>query len=330
MVVKDMKQISKERVEEVFKSFSGKKIAVIGDVMLDRYFWGSVSRISPEAPVPVIDVDKESFHLGGAANVASNLRSLGMKTILCGVIGQDNSGEKFKNICSDNGIETSGLFEDESRPTTVKTRIIGNNQQMIRLDREIRDSINNIGEKFILKTLRNDGDLAGIIFGDYNKGAISDALIREVTKFAIDHNIPVFVDPKHDNFFDYQDVTVFKPNKKEAATALGMELKDDKSINEAGQKLIKELDCKYVLLTLGSLGMRLFDQEGNISSVDTKARQIADVSGAGDTVIATLAACMAGGAEVKEAATIANIAAGYVCGEPGIVSVTKENILEYP
>jgi rfaE bifunctional protein kinase chain/domain len=324
-----MKNLNKTRVKEIFKNFAGKKIAVIGDIMLDRYFWGSVTRVSPEAPVPVIDLEHETFHLGGAANVASNLNSLGIKSILCGIIGDDNSAEMFEQICKERGIDPSGLYKDSNRPTTVKTRIIGNNQQIVRLDREVRDSINSEGEKHILKTLAENSDIEGIIFGDYDKGAVSHKLISDVLKYAKSNNIAVYVDPKFDNFFVYKGVTAFKPNKKEAAQALKVDIKTEEEVKVAGGLLLNKLGCENVLLTLGDKGMMLFEASGNIHHVDTKARLVSDVSGAGDTVIATLAACKSGGATMTEAATIANIAAGYVCGEPGIVSVTKDDILSY-
>lgn len=324
-----MKNLNKTRVKEIFKNFAGKKIAVIGDIMLDRYFWGSVTRVSPEAPVPVIDLEHETFHLGGAANVASNLNSLGIKSILCGIIGNDNSAEMFEQICKERGIDPSGLYRDPNRPTTVKTRIIGNNQQIVRLDREVRDSINKEGEDFILQTLKNNQDLDGIIFGDYDKGAVSERLIKEVLKYAKSNNIAVYIDPKFANFMYYKGVTVFKPNKKEASQALKIEIKTNDDVLNAGKLLLEKLNCQNVLLTLGDKGMMLFEANGKVHHVDTKARLVSDVSGAGDTVIATLAACSSGNATIEESAIIANIAAGYVCGEPGIVSVTKDDILTY-
>lgn len=324
-----MKNLSKTRVKEIFKNFAGKKIAVIGDIMLDRYFWGSVTRVSPEAPVPVIDLEHETFHLGGAANVASNLNSLGIKSVLCGIIGNDNSAEMFEQICKERGIDPSGLYRDENRPTTVKTRIIGNNQQIVRLDREVRNIINREGENHIIQTLKNNSDLVGIIFGDYDKGAVSERLITEVLKYANSNNIAVYVDPKFVNFMYYKGVTVFKPNKKEASQALKIDIKSKDDVINAGKLLLDKLKCQNVLLTLGDKGMMLFEDNGRVHHVDTKARLVSDVSGAGDTVIATLAACSSGNATMTEAAIIANIAAGYVCGEPGIVSVTKDDILRY-
>jgi rfaE bifunctional protein kinase chain/domain len=235
----------------------------------------------------------------------------------------------FEQICTERGIDPSGLYRDDNRPTTVKTRIIGNNQQIVRLDREVRDVINRAGEKHILKTLSENSDIEGIIFGDYDKGAVSSRLIKDVLAYAKSNDIAIYVDPKFANFLAYKGVTVFKPNKKEAAQALKISMKTNEDVINAGKQLLDKLNCDNVLLTLGDKGMMLFEVDGNVHHVDTKARLVSDVSGAGDTVIATLAACYTGGATMTEAATIANIAAGFVCGEPGIVSVTKDDILTY-
>ena len=316
-----MLDLSISRVKEILSNTNGKQIAVIGDVMLDRYFWGSVTRVSPEAPVPVIDYENETFHLGGAANVANNLKSLGCQPMLCGVLGADNSGKQFREIANQSGIDCTGLFEDAERPTTVKTRIIGNNQQIARLDREVRMDIPTNVERHILDTLANTPDLAGIIFEDYNKGTITEFLIIETIAFARQNNIPIFVDPKIENFFKYTNVTVIKPNKKEAEKALEMKIRNHDDVLRAGAELMKRLEAANVLLTLGAEGMVLFEENGEISSVATRARMVADVSGAGDTAIATLAASVVAGATVKEAATIANLAAGVVCEHPGIVSI---------
>ncbi len=321
-----MLMIEVDRVTEIIENCRNKKIAVVGDVMLDRYFWGSVSRISPEAPVPVIDLDKETFHLGGAANVANNLKSLGLEPILCGLIGEDRSGKMFKDIVKDFGVNPAGLYEDPDRPTTVKTRIIGNNQQIARLDRELRKSISHQGEKFILESLHEINNLAGIIFEDYNKGTITKDLIEKIIAFSSEKNIPVYVDPKFDNFFNYKNCFLFKPNKKEAQQALDQNINSKEDAIEAGRAIIERLQCRNLLITLGADGMILFEENGNISTVPTRARHIADVSGAGDTAIATIAAAIAGGATMKEAASIANYAAGAVCEEPGIVSITPSSL----
>ncbi len=323
-----MQNINTERVKEILNTAKGKSIAVIGDVMLDRYFWGTVSRISPEAPVPVIDVENESFHLGGAANVAQNLKSLGIEPLLCGVIGNDNSGKSFVEISNNLGINSEGLYIDDKRPTTVKTRIIGNNQQIARIDREVRADISYKGLEYIISKLSKINNLAGIILEDYNKGAVTHQLIISVIEFALKNNIPIYVDPKKDNFMLYKGVTVFKPNRKEAAEAIGLTLRTKDDIIEAGKKLLEMLNCKNVLITLGAEGMMLFENSGAISSVPTKARHVADVSGAGDTAIATMAASLAGNASIKEAAALANNASGIVCEKPGIVSIEINELIE--
>lgn len=320
--------IEKNRAKEILDSINNKHIAVIGDVMLDKYYWGSVSRISPEAPVPVIDVVSETAHLGGAANVASNLKTLGANAFLCGIIGNDKIGEDFTNIAMSTGLNTSGLFIDSHRPTTSKTRIIGNNQQIARLDMEDKSSISNEGSKHILEFLNGLSKLDGIILEDYNKGVLSKRLITDIIKFANNNNIKIFVDPKFDNFFEYQAVTVFKPNRKEASKALSMSINTIDQARIAGRELLSKINCENVMLTLGADGMMIFEKDGNITTIPTRAIHIADVSGAGDTAIATLCACLATDSSIKEAAILSNIAAGLVCEEPGIISIKPEAILE--
>ncbi len=322
-----MNGIKFDRAADIIKNCENKKIAVIGDIMLDRFFWGAVSRVSPEAPVPVVDLENETYHLGGAANVANNLKSLGINAMLCGVLGNDEAGLIFKKIIEEKGIASEGLFFEVGRPTTVKTRIIGNNQHIARLDKEARDFINQEIEKYFIDFIQNQENLAGIIFGDYDKGAITRNLISQVISNANKRNIPVFVDPKFKNFFNYRNATIFKPNRKEASVALNFEIKSIEDVKAAGKKLLDKIECKNVLITLGSDGMLLFEGNGNIMLIPTKARMISDVSGAGDTTIATLAASIAGGASLQEAAIIANYAAGVVCEEPGVVSIQIEKLL---
>lgn len=322
-----MHNLSVQRAQEIIHGFKGKTIAVIGDVMLDRYFWGTVSRISPEAPVPVVDLDTETYHLGGAANVAANLRSLGVEPLLCGIIGDDDAGKLFIDTALKLGIHPVGLCIDPARPTTIKTRIIGNNQQLIRLDKETREILTPICEKHTIDFIMSQENLAGIIFEDYNKGAVTKFMINKIISYANSKDIPVFVDPKSENFFEYKNVTFFKPNRKEAQQALGITTKTSEEIINAGKLLLERLKCENVLLTLGKDGMMLFESNGSISSVPTHARHVADVSGAGDTAIATLASAIADGATIRESAALANYAAGTVCEEPGIVSITLESLL---
>jgi rfaE bifunctional protein kinase chain/domain len=319
---------SAKSASELIDKCHGKRIAVVGDIMLDRYYWGSVSRVSPEAPVPVIDLESETWHLGGAANVASNLATLGACPILCGLIGNDSAGDLFRRAAESVGISHKGLYNDPERPTTVKTRIIGNNQQIARLDSEVRDSISGEGEDYIYSVLSNDKELSAIIFEDYNKGTLTPTLIKRIISLAAERSLPVFVDPKFENFFNFQSATVFKPNKKEAAQAIGFPLVTKEDISRAGKLLLEKTNAENILLTLGADGMMLFEKSGAVYSVPTHARRVSDVSGAGDTAIATLSAIVAAGGSVAEAADIANFAAGVVCEQPGIVSITKEALIE--
>lgn len=318
--------IDSKRLEKIVSNFKGKKVAVVGDIMLDRYFWGNVTRVSPEAPVPVVDLKDESYHLGGAANVSANLRSLGLNVIQCGLIGKDEMGFKLVSLSERLGIDCTGVFADEHRPTTVKTRVFGNNQQIVRLDTENTDSVDHAGEKHILNILNAEKNISAVIFGDYNKGAITNIMIREIITECKNREIPVLVDPKFDNFYDYSKISLFKPNRKEAENALGYKLNTEENVRKAGKELVRQLKAENVLLTLGAEGMMLFESNGNILNVPTEARYVADVSGAGDTVIATFAAALTGGASSQEAAIISNQAAGIVCGKPGVVSVTLEEL----
>jgi len=320
--------INRKFLEGVLTECEGKIVAVIGDVMLDRYFWGKVSRVSPEAPVPVVDFDNETNHLGGAANVAQNLRSLGINPILCGMIGEDDSAKIFINLALENKISTEGLYKDPERPTTVKTRLIGNNQHIARLDNESRKPANGKGIKHILSTLENTDNLAAIIFEDYNKGVITKELLDTIIDFAINKNIPIFVDPKFNNFFEYKGVTLFKPNKKEASQALNMEINTLDDVREAADKLLNILNCRYVLITLSAEGMMLIEKDKDPLHIHANARRVADVSGAGDTAIAALVASYLGGADMQQAAMIANYASGVVVTEPGIVAIEKEKLFD--
>ncbi len=322
-----MHHLSRERTQELLAALSGMEIAVVGDIMLDRYFWGSVHRVSPEAPVPVVDIDNESFHLGGAANVATNLLGLGAKPLLCGVVGDDSSGKMLREISLAAGLDIDGITTEEGRPTTVKTRVIGNNQQIVRLDRETRAHVSSTVIDAVADFLRKRTALRGIVLEDYDKGFLSPQLIDAVMAVASERSIPVFVDPKRRHFFDFTSCTLFKPNRKEAADALDIPIKTDEDVRRAGAMLMERLNCQNVLITLGSEGMMLFERSGDVSSVPTRAKNVADVSGAGDTVIATLGAMVAAGASMREAAALANVAAGCVVAEPGIVAITANTLL---
>ncbi len=322
-------QFNENRLHEIFSQIQNRFVAVIGDVMLDRYIWGSVTRISPEAPVPVVDVLSESNHLGGASNVALNIRSLGAVPVLFGVVGSDTTANELRGILDRERIITDFLIEDATRPTTVKTRIIAGSQHVARIDYENRQHVSEDTARKLIDRLENHlSSINIIILQDYNKGVIGPDLIRQVIELAERNGIPVLVDPKYSNFFEYRGVTVFKPNRKETEDALKLRLSDENSFADAARALRQRLGCEHVLLTLGEKGMLLLQNDDSITRVPTKARKVADVSGAGDTVIATLAVAMAGGADMNEAAHIANFAGGLVCEEVGIVPVDRDMLYD--
>ena len=295
--------------------------------MLDRYFWGSVARISPEAPVPVVEVESESTRLGGAANVANNIASLGGIPTLVGVVGQDDSGKALTSILTECRFPSDGILVDTSRPTTVKTRVIAHSQHVVRVDREVKDEISEEMQTKILGVLeKHASSLDAIVIEDYNKGVVVKSLITRLVEFARRHHIIITVDPKFNNFFEYKNVTVFKPNKKETEEALGVRLDDQASVERAGRTLVDRLKPDNVLLTMGERGMTLFEGSGATTHVPTAARKVADVSGAGDTVIATLTMGLAAGATIREASMLANIAGGIVCGEVGIVPIEVKTL----
>lgn len=322
-----MIKLSEKRLTEIKNNFKGKRIAVIGDMMLDIYFRGDVKRISPEAPVPVVEVENEFFRFGGAANCALNIATLGGIPEPIGVIGYDNFGTIFTSLLSENNIPPRGIFVDETRPTTSKTRIIADKQQIVRIDRESKLNLNsNLNEKILNHLNEIISSLDGIILQDYNKGVLTELLINQIINLANSKNILVTVDPKFNNFFAFKSVTVFKPNRKEAEDILGMKIRSDDDISKAGNLLLEKLEAENVLLTLGSEGIAVFKKDSPERRMPTKAREVADVSGAGDTVISTLTMALASNADIFEASYLANYAGGIVCGEVGIVPIEYEKL----
>ncbi len=322
-----MSGFKSERLNYLFDSFKGKKVAVLGDLMLDKYVWGSVYRISPEAPVPVLQVDSESARLGGAANVANNIKALGAEPVLFGIVGEDEAGERIRQILDEMGLPKDGIITDQGRPTTVKTRIIAHSQHVIRMDYEVSDGIDEKIQRRIIDILNSmSGEIDGLLLEDYNKGMLTKGLLSEVIDLARKTGKVISVDPKHLNFFEYKHVTLFKPNRKEAENALGLAAGSDEEAIGAAKELLSRLECENVLLTRGEKGMTLVERDGSSSHFPTKARKVADVSGAGDTVISTLTVALVAGASIKEAAAIANHAGGIVCGEVGIAPVDRERL----
>ena len=324
-----MIKISEKRLLQLKKNFKGKRIAIIGDMMLDIYFWGDVKRISPEAPVPVLEVENEFYRFGGAANCAFNIASLKGKAEPIGVIGYDNYGTIFNSLLSGQSISHHGIIEDDTRPTTAKTRVIADSQHIVRIDKESKQIINQLIQNKILDYIKSIiKDLDGIILQDYNKGVLSAPLIAQVIELANKNKKLVTVDPKFNNFYEYKNVTVFKPNRKEAEDILGMKIKTDADISFAGNTLLKKLNAKNILLTLGEGGIAVFEKGKPEKHMPTKARKVADVSGAGDTVISTLTMALAAGANIYEASYLANYAGGLVCEEVGIIPIEIEKLFD--
>lgn len=321
--------IPEKRLAEIFNNFENKNIGIIGDLMLDRYLWGNVSRISPEAPVPIVEIDEESNRLGGAANVANNIKSLGGNAKIYGVIGDDDDGKILFNVLKNSGFEVEGVISDKTRPTTVKTRVIAHKQHVVRVDRENRREISHEVETKILSILRTHiSDLDAVIIEDYNKGVVTKNLIKGIIELCNKNGVIVNVDPKYNNFFEYKNVTVFKPNRKETEDALGMKLTNEESYRQAADRIMELLRANSIIITRGEEGMSIRMNGGEFFTIPTTARKVADVSGAGDTVISTLTIAMAAGATVQEAAILANTAGGIVCGEVGIVPINKKELYQ--
>jgi D-glycero-beta-D-manno-heptose-7-phosphate kinase len=315
-------------IKNILHSFSSKRIAVIGDIMLDKYIFGHVSRISPEYPVPVVDVTHEDHRLGGAANVALNTLSLGAETLLIGITGADNNREILLDLFRTHGLATEGLISDPSRPTTCKTRILSQNHHITRVDFESRKEIDREIEQAVLGSFNAVLDsIDAVVLEDYNKGLLSERVICHIIASARQHNVPVLVDPKLQNFFAYKGCTVFKPNLSEMAASLGIVLhNDDKEVEDACRLLQEKLEAETIIVTRSDKGMTIYN--GSFTHIEATSLDVADVSGAGDTVIGILALGAAAGIDVVTNATIANLAAGTVCQEVGAVPVRPDKLLK--
>jgi len=317
-------------MRKLFQQFNSLNILVIGDVMMDSYLWGNVDRISPEAPVPVISVKRKENRLGGAANVALNIQALGASPIICAVIGDDIEGDEFVRLMDEQQLSTEGLLRLNSRPTTVKTRVIGHHQQMLRIDAEVDRNINSQEtEDLISKALAiiSTRKIDAIIFEDYDKGAITETLITRIVEKAKEEGIITVVDPKKRNFLSYKNVTLFKPNLKELREGLKVDinLKSPGELESAVTKLQQALNAEKVMVTLSEHGVFMqSDKENKI--IPAHIRNIADVSGAGDTVISTAALCLASGLDDFKTAAIANLAGGLVCEHIGVVPIDREQL----
>lgn len=318
-------------LKDLFQNFNNKNILIIGDVMVDSYLWGKVDRISPEAPVPVISVTKRENRLGGAANVALNLKALGANPILCSIIGDDEKGHIFKEILHNTNLTDKGIVVSGKRKTTVKTRIISGTQHTLRVDDEETGFINESLEKILFECIQSiikADKIDAVIFEDYDKGTITPSLIEKTTSITNTYHIPTLVDPKKRNFLEYKNVTLFKPNFKELIEGLKLEIEktDFEEIFAAAKQMINSFNIKYMFITLSELGVFICDKD-NYHHIPAVIRQIADVSGAGDTVISVATLCLASGMEMQEIARISNIAGGLVCEKSGVVPVDKELLL---
>lgn len=318
--------------KDLFDKFNGLRILVIGDVMLDAYVMGKVNRISPEAPVPIVSLENEDARIGGAGNVALNLLALGAKPIICGVIGEDSSGDKLLNLFEKNGISTDGLVKSMVRKTTVKTRVISNKQQLLRIDSESTFPLLESEEIKLNNTIQNiiNQGIDGIIFEDYNKGVLTDSVIQNTIKIAKEKDIPTAVDPKKENFLSYKGVSLFKPNLKELKEGLNLnfDFNSNKDLFEKGIEVLEEkLQNEISFVTLSENGVFIKNQTEKYY-VPAHMRSISDVSGAGDTVIAVATLCLISGASTKQIAEISNLAGGLVCEKSGVVSISKNDLLK--
>jgi D-glycero-beta-D-manno-heptose-7-phosphate kinase len=323
-----MSQLTKTRAAEILQNLRDRYVVVLGDVMLDEFVWGDVTRISPEAPVPVVDVRRESMHLGGAANVLANLVALGARGSVVGVIGNDAPGRRLQTGLRDLGVQDQYLIVDESRPSTTKTRIIAHSQLVVRADRESRSPVTGKLEEKVVSSLKDALKQAdAFVVSDYDKGVVTPSILREILPVAYEH-VPVLVDPKLRNFNSYRPATLVTPNHLEALRMSDSEDHSDDGSHHAAKVIREKLGCDAVLITRGDRGMMLLEGDGQPVFVETAAREVYDVTGAGDTVIATLAGALATGATMLEAATLANHAAGIVVGKVGTATATAEELIQ--
>jgi rfaE bifunctional protein kinase chain/domain len=316
-------------LKELFASFSQKTVLLIGDGMVDAYMWGKVSRQSPEAPVPVVDVYQQEKRLGGATNVAINLKALGARTLFCGFVGDDDNGLVFKNLMQQQGLSTEGLLEVKGRPTTIKTRVIAHNKHILRVDEEVTEPLEDSASFIKLtKDLLDREKVDVILFQDYDKGVITAEVISSVVAIAKQKDIPTIVDPKKRNFLAYKGVTLFKPNLKEIKEGLAIQFNPriESELRDAVKQLRDNLKAEMVLLTLSELGAYIQHPKAE-AMVPAYERNIVDVSGAGDTVVSVAALALASGCSPLEIAQLANLAGGLVCEDVGVVPINKKQFL---
>jgi D-glycero-beta-D-manno-heptose-7-phosphate kinase len=313
----------------IVRRFAGRRVAVLGDCMVDRYLWGRVERISPEAPVPVVEVERESDTLGGAGNVAANLRALGGEPVLLGVLGEDADGRRLREALAAHGVGLDGLVSDPDRPTTVKTRVVAHAQQVVRVDRESRADVDGAALAELRAVIARElPRCAGLVVSDYGKGVVHPGTLGPALEAARAAGIPVGVDPKESHIDAYRGVSILTPNQYEAGWAQGRRVTDEASLMEVGWGLQQRLDAAAVLVTRGAGGMSLFERGGRYTHLPTVAREVYDVTGAGDTVVSVVALALAAGADFPSACLLANHAAGIVIREVGTATCSCEQLLE--
>lgn len=314
--------------KQIIAAIGGLRLAVVGDSMVDRFLFGTVDRISPEAPVPVVRIQRETSKLGGAANVAANIRALGAEVVLCGVCGRDETGRGLAALLERSGIPAGHMTLCADRPTTVKTRIIAHNQQVVRADQEIAAPVDATVGEAVCAALRNAGPVDGIVLSDYGKGVLTEAVLAGVIARARELGVPVVVDPKNGDFSQYRGATSLTPNQKEAELATTVAVRGRDDLRRAGRILLDRTQAAAVLITRGEHGMALFETGDREHHLPTRATRVYDVTGAGDTVIAVYTAALAAGADFAAAAALANHAAGLAVRELGTAAVTAKRLLQ--
>ncbi|OIP36548.1 hypothetical protein AUJ95_09300 [Candidatus Desantisbacteria bacterium CG2_30_40_21] len=321
--------MDKKRMDTIISRFNDASVLVVGDLMLDEFVWGKVSRISPEAPVPVVDVTLITFSPGGAGNVVNNIRILGGKVYPVGIIGEDGTAQKLLAELKKKNIDVDGIVVDSERPTTLKSRVIAHSQQMLRIDREQRGEIPEWVTKQMLSFVRMLlPEIKAVVISDYGKGVVSPRLLEELIPLCRKNSLPIIVDPKINRSLYYKGISVITPNHHEAGEIVHQKIIDEETLLIVGQKLLSELESEAVLITRGEDGMSLFEKDGNITHIPTVAKEIYDVTGAGDTVVSVMALSLACGAKMKEASILSNFAAGIVVEKVGTAVVTVSELRE--
>lgn len=321
-------KLSRATVSKILSKFQERKVLVVGDLILDHFVWGGVDRISPEAPVPIVEVREESYRLGGALNVAANMAALGAKPTIVGILGEDNFADQVRKLCESVGIVLKAATSMD-RPTIHKTRIIAGGQQMVRIDREVIGKPDaELGRDLDRKIAASINSAEALIFSDYGKGVIHRNMLKSAIPRAVKSKLPVVADPKMQNFWLYRNATLMTPNTKEAGESLGRKLRTQPDIESAGKLIRRRLGLQALLITRGEQGMSLFESNNSVTHIPTRAREVFDVTGAGDTVTAVCGLALAAGLDLRSALELANLAAGIAVGKIGTAVVSAREILD--